>query len=183
MMQYQSILQNPRCIHVQKVELFSARMYGYVAARWFFQDKPTSFTSIHHGFCKILWYCSILFYFESVRSVVNLRKNNNIFYWFKCILQDLTFRFWQVSQSFDWYVWNFNFYTSTLRREGHSELSLSVSLCLFVRPSVRKFCDTGGKRDTFLDFIKTYFENGLLTKVWVECNKHLMYMLGRCHLC
>ena len=27
-LQYQSILQNPQCILIQQVELFSARMYG-----------------------------------------------------------------------------------------------------------------------------------------------------------
>ena len=35
----------------------------------------------------MLWYCSILFYFESVCSVVNQTKNNSTFYCLKCIIQ------------------------------------------------------------------------------------------------
>ena len=38
-LQYQSILRNPRCILVQSVELFTAWIYGYVAVRWIFNTN------------------------------------------------------------------------------------------------------------------------------------------------
>ena len=50
-------------------------IYSYILA----ENSSTGFTSIHRGLCKMLWYCSILFYFESVLSIVNLRKENNRF--------------------------------------------------------------------------------------------------------
>ena len=56
--------------------------YPYIRA----ENSSTVCMSIHRGFCKMLWYCRILFYFESVRSILNQRKNS-IIYWFKCILQ------------------------------------------------------------------------------------------------
>ena len=62
----------------------------------------TGCTSIHRGFCKILWYCSILFYFESVRSIVIFLKKKTIFFTgLNVFFRALNFRFWQVSQGFD----------------------------------------------------------------------------------
>ena len=59
---------------------------------------------IHHGFCKMIWYCSILFYFESFRSIMNQRKHNNFFTGLNVFLRALNFRFWQVSQTFDLFI-------------------------------------------------------------------------------
>ena len=61
------------------------------------ENSPTSCTSIHRGFCKMLWYCGILFYFESVRPIENQRKNNNIYTGLNVFFKVLNIRFWQVS--------------------------------------------------------------------------------------
>ena len=76
--------------------------YPYIRA----VNSSTGCTSIHHGFCKMLWYCSILFYIESVRSVVNQRNNNNIFTGLNVFFKALNFRVRQVSQrSFNSLTW------------------------------------------------------------------------------
>ena len=72
-------------------------IYSYIRT----ENSSTGCTNILRGFCKMLWYCSILFYFESVRSVVNQWKNNYIFTGLNVFFNALNFRFWQVSQSFD----------------------------------------------------------------------------------
>ena len=45
----------------------------------------------------------ILFHFESVRSIVNQRKDNNIFTGLNVFFKALNSLLWQVSQSFDFY--------------------------------------------------------------------------------
>ena len=57
------------------------------------ENSSTGCMSIHREICKILSYCSILFYFETVRSIVNQRKNNNIFTGLNFSLKALNFRF------------------------------------------------------------------------------------------
>ena len=52
----------------------------------------------------MLQYCSILFYFESVWSVVNQRKSSSIYTGLNVFFKALNFRFWQVSQSFDFFI-------------------------------------------------------------------------------
>ena len=81
------------------------------------ENSSTGCTSIHRGFCKMLWYCSILFYFESVRSIVN-KKNNNNFTGLNVFFKALYFRFWQVSQNLDQYI-NQCKNTSILRIASH----------------------------------------------------------------
>ena len=71
--------------------------YPYIRA----ENSSTGWTSIHRGFCKMLWYCSILFYFESGLSIVNQWKNNNIFTGLNVFFKAVNVRFWRVSQSFD----------------------------------------------------------------------------------
>ena len=76
----------------------------------------------------MLWYCSILFYFESVRSIVNQRKKWQYFYWFKCM------RFWQVSQSFDSIklINHFNLLTLCLKEAGMSVIEIPKKFLFFV---------------------------------------------------
>ena len=58
------------------------------------ENRSTGCTSIHRGVCKLLRYCSILFYFESVQSIMNqLRKNNNIFPGLNVFFKALNCRF------------------------------------------------------------------------------------------
>ena len=73
-------------------------IYTYIPA----ENSSTGCTSIHLWVCKMLWYCSVLFYFESVQSIVNQTKNNNIFTGLNIFFKAVNFRFWQVSQSFDY---------------------------------------------------------------------------------
>ena len=46
--------------------------YPYIRA----ENSSTGYTSILHGFCKMLRYCNIFVHFESALSIVNQRKNN-----------------------------------------------------------------------------------------------------------
>ena len=51
------------------------------------ENNSTGCTSIHHEFCKMLWYCSIFFLFLISPINCESKKKLQYFYWFKCILQ------------------------------------------------------------------------------------------------
>ena len=72
-------------------------IYLYIRA----ENSSTCCTSVLRGFCKMLQVILQYFvHFESVRSIVDQRKNNNIFTGINVFFKALNFRFWQVSQSF-----------------------------------------------------------------------------------
>ena len=58
--------------------------YLYIRA----DNSSTDCTNILYGFCKMLWYCNILFILNrSGQLWIKQTKNNNTFYCFKCIHQ------------------------------------------------------------------------------------------------
>ena len=88
-------------MHQLCIENHMTATYPYIRA----ENSSTGCTSKHGGFFEMLLYCSVLNCFilnvRSVRSVVNQRKNSNIFIGLNVFFKALNICFWQVSQSFD----------------------------------------------------------------------------------
>ena len=80
-------------MHQVCIENHLAANYPYIRA----ENSSTDCTSIvHHGFCKMLWYCSILFILNQSGQLWIKEKNNNSFTGLNKFFKTFIFRFWSL---------------------------------------------------------------------------------------
>ena len=90
---------------------------NYLTAAYLYirtENSSTGCTNILRGFCKMLWYCSILFILNQSRQLWIKQKKNNTFYCFKCILQ--CFKHSLLTDL--WKLWFFSLHFTTDRLDN-----------------------------------------------------------------